>query len=183
MCVLVCVCVIVRYRSKRELQHLTPPSLSYPYMRALIDAKRLLVSCPSSLPQPLTSLFIASSCSSFHSSFTYNPPSSSSFSSASFSYQTADRGMARSQTLSRRLSQNDWLCNKSLAHWSTSGTRAYPNSQFYTFCRFGPRTWISESCTRTWANPFKVPNYHISALIFHEWPQTHKTGVIAHFAE
>lgn len=122
--VLVCVCVIVRYRSKRELQHLTPPSLSYPYMRALIDAKRLLVSCPSSLPQPLTSLFIASSCSSFHSSFTYNPPSSSSFSSASFSYQTADRGMARSQTLSRRLSQNDWLCNKSLAHWSTSGTRA-----------------------------------------------------------
>lgn len=71
-------CVYVRSGQIQAREWTTPLcSVSYPYIKALIDAKRLLVSCPSFLPQPLPSLFIASSCSSFHSFFTslLPPPS------------------------------------------------------------------------------------------------------------
>lgn len=54
-----CVCVCGQIEAQERSA--PPCSVSYPYIRALIDAKRLLVSCPSFLPQPLLSPFIASS--------------------------------------------------------------------------------------------------------------------------
>lgn len=92
-------------------------TVSYPYIRALIEAKRLLVSCPSVLAQPLPSLhhlllFLVSLLPRL-------PPPS-----ASPNAQSADRGMAQSQTPGGRLSQTDWLCNNSLARWLTSSTHA-----------------------------------------------------------
>lgn len=64
----VCLCC-----GQRQAQEITPPLphsvVSLILILVLIDAGRLLVSCPSFLPQPLPSTLISPSCSLFHSSF------------------------------------------------------------------------------------------------------------------
>lgn len=74
MCVSVCVWLCVSGQMHTQERNSTAASsscsVSHPYIRALIEAKRLLVSRPSVQPQPLPPPSITSSCSSFHSSFT-----------------------------------------------------------------------------------------------------------------